>query len=42
VNVYKLISKGTIEEKILKMQEKKQGLFDSLINESEQSLKNVS
>jgi SNF2 family DNA or RNA helicase len=24
------------------MQEKKQGLFDSLINESEQSLKNVS
>jgi len=42
VNVYKLITKGTIEEKILKLQEKKQGLFDSLVDESADSLKNIS
>lgn len=32
VNVYKLISKNTIEEKILKLQEKKKQLFDSVVN----------
>ncbi len=34
VNVYRLVTKGTIEEKILKLQEKKQFLFDNLVNES--------
>ena len=34
VNVYKLITKGTIEEKIMALQEKKQFLFDSLVGES--------
>lgn len=34
VNVYRLITKGTIEEKIVKLQEKKKLLFDSLVGES--------
>ena len=34
VNVYRLLSLGTIEEKIQVLKEKKQILFDSLINES--------
>lgn len=34
VNVYRLVTKGTIEEKILKLQEKKKFLFDNLIGES--------
>lgn len=34
VNVYRLITKGTIEEKIVKLQEKKKFLFDSLVGES--------
>jgi SNF2 family DNA or RNA helicase len=32
VNVYKLISKDTIEEKIIQLQEKKRKLFDSVMN----------
>lgn len=32
VHVYKLISKDTIEEKVLKLQEKKQKLFNSVLN----------
>ena len=42
VNVYKLISKGTIEEKILKLQEKKQCLFDSLIDDTGDVFKKLS
>ncbi|MBU0723161.1 DEAD/DEAH box helicase [Patescibacteria group bacterium] len=34
VNVYRLITKGTIEDQIVKLQEKKQFLFDSLVGES--------
>jgi superfamily II DNA or RNA helicase len=34
VNVYRLVTKGTIEEKILRLQEKKQFLFDNLVNDS--------
>ncbi|MCK5510911.1 DEAD/DEAH box helicase [Candidatus Parcubacteria bacterium] len=34
VNVYRLIMNGTIEERIVKLQEKKKFLFDSLIGES--------
>ncbi|PID83355.1 hypothetical protein CSB11_01010 [Candidatus Campbellbacteria bacterium] len=34
VNVYKLISKNTVEEKILKLQKKKSFLFDSVMKES--------
>lgn len=41
VNVYRLISKGTIEEKILKLQEKKKFLFDNLIGESKDLFKKL-
>ena len=34
VNVYRLIMEGTIEERIVKLQEKKKFLFDNLIGES--------
>lgn len=42
VNVYKIISKGTVEEKILELQDKKQSLFDSLVNDSGDSFKKLS
>ncbi len=42
VIVYKMITKGTVEEKILKMQKDKKDLFDSLIEGSQSSLKNMS
>jgi len=35
VNVYRLIVKGTIEEKIMQLQAKKQSLFDNMIGESD-------
>ncbi|HHV95750.1 MAG TPA: DEAD/DEAH box helicase family protein [Clostridiaceae bacterium] len=34
VNVYRLITKGTVEEKIQKLQERKRMLFDNVIGES--------
>lgn len=34
VNVYRLITKGTVEEKIQRLQERKRALFDSVINDS--------
>jgi len=34
VNVYRLITKGTVEEKIQKLQERKRMLFDNVIEES--------
>ena len=33
VNVYKFITKNSIEEKILKLQERKGNLFDNLVKE---------
>jgi len=41
VNVYRLITKGTIEEKILKLQEKKKTLFDNVINENNDIIKKL-
>ena len=35
VMVYRLVSEGTIEEKVLALQEKKAQLFDSLVNEGD-------
>lgn len=35
VNVYRLITTGTIEEKIVELQKRKQFLFDNLVSESE-------
>lgn len=37
VSVYRLITTGTIEEKIQALQKKKQGLFDALVEESRDS-----
>ena len=34
VNVYRLLTKGTIEERIVKLQEKKKFLFDNLVGET--------
>lgn len=34
VNVYKLISKGTIEERVLELQKRKKALFDALMTEN--------
>ncbi len=34
VNVYRLITKGTIEEKIVELQHKKKALFDNVVGES--------
>lgn len=42
VQVYKLISRGTIEEKILDLQEKKAALLDVLSGEKEGSILNMS
>ena len=33
VNVYKFVTKGTVEEKIIKLQEKKKALIDATIDE---------
>lgn len=41
VNVYRLVTKGTIEEKILKLQEKKKFLFDNLVGESKDIFKKL-
>ena len=42
VNVYRMITKGTVEEKIQKLQERKKMLFDSIINESGDVFKKLS
>jgi SNF2 family DNA or RNA helicase len=42
VTSYKLITRNTIEEKILKLQEKKQELFDQIISTDSAALKTLS
>ncbi|MEI7563825.1 MAG: C-terminal helicase domain-containing protein, partial [bacterium] len=42
VSVYKLITRGTLEEKIFAMQEKKKALIDSVINPGENFLSKMS
>jgi SNF2 family DNA or RNA helicase len=42
VQVIKLIAKGTIEEKIHELQQKKQALFDQVIQPGEQMLSTMS
>lgn len=42
VMVYKLITRGTVEEKMLKLQEKKQNLFDNIIENNVSPIKAVS
>jgi len=41
VNVYKLISKDTIEEKILNLQKEKASLFDTVVNKTETDFKKM-
>ena len=41
VNVYKLITEGTIEEKILELQKRKKFLFDSLVGKSGDLFKKI-
>ena len=41
VNVYKLITEGTIEEKIVELQKRKKFLFDSLVGESGDLFKKI-
>lgn len=41
VTVYKLITSGTVEEKILKLQEKKQNIFDAVIEENSGKVENL-
>ncbi|HMD99300.1 MAG TPA: C-terminal helicase domain-containing protein, partial [Terriglobia bacterium] len=42
VTVYRLITKGTIEEKILELQKRKRALAQALIGVDEQGFKNLS
>ena len=41
VNVYRLITKGTIEDKIVALQEKKKFLFDNMVGESQDMFKKL-
>jgi SNF2 family DNA or RNA helicase len=41
VNVYRIITSGTIEEKILALQAKKQNLFDNMVGESKDIFKKL-
>ncbi|TRZ77582.1 hypothetical protein D4R87_02410 [bacterium] len=41
VNVYRFITNGTIEEKIIKLQERKKFLFDNLVSESQDLFKKL-
>lgn len=41
VNVHKLVTKGTIEEKVLALQEKKKAIFDAVVSDSAEGLKGL-
>ena len=41
MNVYRLIVKGTIEEKIVQLQAKKKSLFDTMVGESDDLFKKL-
>ncbi len=38
VNVHKLVTKGTIEERVLALQEKKQAIFDAMVSDSSEGM----
>ncbi len=42
VNVYKLVTQGTIEEKVMELQAKKRKLFDALVSENAEAMKGLS
>lgn len=41
VNVYKLVTKGTVEEKVMELQERKRKLFDALVQETAEALEDL-
>ncbi|MFO0764844.1 MAG: DEAD/DEAH box helicase [Patescibacteria group bacterium] len=41
VNVYKLVTQGTVEEKVMELQERKKQLFDALVQETEADLQGL-
>ena len=41
VNVHKLVTKGTIEERVLALQEKKKAVFDAMVSETSEGLKSL-
>jgi superfamily II DNA or RNA helicase len=41
VNVYKFVAKETIEEKMLELQKKKQGVFDAIMQDATQSIESL-
>ncbi len=41
VNVYKLVTKNTVEEKVMELQDRKRKLFDALIQESTEALEDI-
>ena len=41
VNVYKLVTQGTVEEKVMELQERKRQLFDALVQETEADLQGL-
>lgn len=42
VNVYKLVTQGTIEEKVMELQTKKRKLFDALVSENAEAMQGLS
>lgn len=42
VNVYKLVTQGTIEEKVMELQSKKRKLFDALVSENAEAMQGMS
>jgi len=41
VNVYKLVTKGSVEEKVMELQERKKKLFDALVQETGEGLEEL-
>jgi SNF2 family DNA or RNA helicase len=41
VNVHKLVTKGTIEERVLSLQEKKKAVFDAVVSDAAEGFKDL-
>ena len=41
VNVYKLVTKGTVEEKVMDLQDRKRKLFDALVQETTEAMEDL-
>ena len=38
VNVHKLVTRGTIEERVISLQEKKKAIFDAMVSETAEGI----